>query len=461
MAPLSKYRLIVGKKPTYNERRAAAFLIEKIKVVTGHAIPVFTDDSPITPYEIIVGGTDRESSLGVSFSRERERLYEYEIRCVDERLFVTGLGTSEDIFKEPYGAYTPVLDCGLGTYYAAMRFCEKVLGYDFTYVSDFDALVDRDADDIMINGDCALLMCEKKLRDERPVLFDGAAMYSVPATSGFDMTRSCFVFKSVSGELIVYDGGRRDDASHVVDVLEYISNGKKPKVSAWLLSQLRPSHSGVLCEICENAALAERVEISDVYCNPMTKKFYTEIGLVKGEKADVLSYDRDIILNVRKYLGATLHTPEARDTVSVGEFSAEVIHTPCDAIKKYEKVTNNDACTVYRIVYNGEQSILLLGDGEKYTARALEALGKELKSDILQIGHHGRASISEKCLRAIDADVYIAQTTNKIWYSEESSSARVYIYRTRRYIREMGKKRENVYRDTEGILSFPLPVRVK
>jgi hypothetical protein len=31
----------------------------------------------------------------------------------------------------------------------------------------------------------------------------------------------------------------------------------------------------------------------------------------------------------------------------------------------------------------------------------------------------------------------------------------------RRYLRELGKKVENVYRDAEGMLSFKLPIDVK
>ncbi len=462
MAKLNNYRLIVSKTPTYNERRAATFIIEKIKIVTGFAIPVFTDDEPPCECEIVVGGTNRDALLGADFSRSRERMLEYGLRLVGNRLLITGYGTCEEIFKEPYGAYAPVKDFGIGTLYAAFRFCERVLGYDFSYVSDLDLLVDKNADEIEIDDSCELTVSAEKLSAELPAIFDGAAFYVPSFATELNTTRSCFIFKSRNGEFVVYDGGKRSDAKRLVGLLEYLSGGKKPTVDAWLLSQIRTAHSGALCEICGDKELSDRLNVKKVICRPMSEKFYTETALSKVENGVEYADQREIILDVQKYIGAELRIAENGEAFCSGDFEIKILRSPEDELECAEKVNINDSSVVYKLTYANEQSILLLGDGEKYTSRELEACCElKLKSDILQIGHHGRASVSDEVLRAIDADVYIVETTNKIWYSDESSSARVPVYRTRRYLTEAKKKHENVYRNTEGMLSFELPVKVR
>ena len=45
----------------------SADIAEKIMIVTGYAIDVFTDDAPVGECEIIVGETEREGTLVVIY----------------------------------------------------------------------------------------------------------------------------------------------------------------------------------------------------------------------------------------------------------------------------------------------------------------------------------------------------------------------------------------------------------
>ena len=107
----------------------------------------------------------------------------------------------------------------------------------------------------------------------------------------------------------------------------------------------------------------------------------------------------------------------------------------------------------------------LLGDAEFVCSNDLtENARNKLKSDVVQVGHHGCGNVSEACYRLIDAKVYLWQIGNRFWYSDSGeglNTRNTGVIRTRNWIMEMEVKRENNYRDTNGILSLSLPLEIK
>ena len=49
MYPVKLYTIVLPEAPTPNERRAASFLREKIRLVTGALLPVLSDATPSKP----------------------------------------------------------------------------------------------------------------------------------------------------------------------------------------------------------------------------------------------------------------------------------------------------------------------------------------------------------------------------------------------------------------------------
>lgn len=461
MPNLEKYRIVVGKCPTYNERRAANFIATNIRLVTGLKLDIVTDEDPASEYELVIGVTDREKTENVHFDRAEEKLWEYELRYVGTRLYITGLGITNDGESNPYRAYAFITDGAFGTSYASYHFVEKILGYDFVYVSSYDSMIDREADDIEIDERCNYLYTADKLRSELPKRFEGAAMYSIPAASSLELPRTSIIFKNANGDFIVNGGGYAEDAERVVEYLEYLANGKKPVVSSWLISYIHPEHCGALAEICKNRELAARVMVENVYSNILSEEFYTEIAIDKKTEYKEL---RDAILDINNAIGAALHCVESGDKIKNGEIEVEVILAPKD-IEQLLKITINDSSVVYKLVYNGEQSIMLFGNGHKYSSdKLVEAHLDELNSDVLFVGNNGRINLSRRCYDAVDAKLFICQTSNKLWYGdngEGQGSSNGSIQRTRTYIKELGTTNDKIYNNTESILSFELPIKVK
>jgi len=457
-------RIIIGKGASYNEKRAAVFLANNIKMVAGFRPQILTDDTPAEDYELVLGRTTRELTDGLSFERfhEYNRKWSYEIKYVGKRLYLTGLGDDpKDEQTELYNAKAVINDGAQGTMYAVYYFVEEILGYQFVYYSDINILQERD--DIEIDERCNFVYSNLTLRHEMPELFDGAAMYSVPGCQAICWNVSCTIFKTKEGKLIVIDGGHGGaHAEHVVEILEYLAGGKKPVVTAWLFSHLHGDHYGVYYDLCHKPELGARVEVKYFYCNLITEEYYTKISLEGGAWA---KDPRDTLLNSEQTIGAKVHKVVTGDEIVVDEFSFKVLHTPEDIAPEFlPKVDFNDSGVVYKLNYNNEQTIMFLSDAEKYCSDdLLENHRNELKSDVVHVGHHGCGNVSKECYLEIGADAYLWQLGHVFWYADDGESYNEHnggIVRTRAFTKAAGERRENTYRDTNGLLSIKLPIKI-
>ena len=456
MKKITDFRIVVSQNATMNEKRAAAFLSHYIKLVCGKKPLTVTDDAPAVPAEIIVGETLREREDGVTFERDVSRLWEYEIRRIRDHVYLCGLGRPAE--PKPYtSAYRLIDDGAYGTVFAAYHFVEEILGYDFIY-EVYDSYPENP--DLLMPGAPDFSYTKEALRAELPELTDGAALYSVPSSEVLNWNMCCFIIRTKGGKLIVIDGGHEVDADHVVRCLEALSPGKIPCVSAWLFSHLHEDHYGVYKKICEVPALASRIRVENFYHHLLPEEFYTRLS--KEANPD-FKLPREILLASGKTLGAVLHEVNPGDRITVDEVTFEVLHVP--KIEDAAEMNMNDSSVIYRMDYDGKQSMLFLADAEWVCSNdLLERFSDRLKSDVVQVGHHGCGNVSKACYEKIGADVYLWQIGNRFWYGDNGEGLNTHntgVIRTRCYIRELGARLPNIYRDTNGLLTLPLPIPVR
>ena len=457
MPDLKNYTVIIPEKACFNEKRAADFLVQNIKLVAGFKIPVKTDNTPAEDCEIVIGCTSRESEFGVSFERSRDRLWEYEVKNYGERIFLTGLGIPPEV-EPPYtSAYRLIDDGAQGTVLAAYHFTEKILGYDFVW-SPYISFAEIDR--INISDACNFSYTKESLSKELPVLYDGAAIYSIPSASLLNWNMSCFIIKTKSDNLIVIDGGFAADTDHVLRCLEHISHGRKPEIEAWFFTHLHADHYGVYRTICENPALSERIKVKNFYHCLLSEEFYTALS---KEKIPENALIRKILLDSCKTLGANVQSVREGDEFIFDEIKFEVIRTP--DINDAEKMNMNDSSVVLKMTYDGNQTWLFLSDAEWIASNELlKKHADKVKSDVVQVGHHGCGSVSRECYEKIGASAYIFQVGKRFWYSDGGEGLNTHntgIIRTRAWIKQLGANNENIYVDTNGILSLTLPIDIK
>ena len=99
-------------------------------------------------------------------------------------------------------------------------------------------------------------------------------------------------------------------------------------------------------------------------------------------------YDSETFSDFRRYLekqGITIEVPSVGDVFSLGDATFEVM----GPIR--ESSNDNNMSLVLRLTY-GSFHALLAGDAETEEEQDILNLGKDLKSDVLKVGHHGSST---------------------------------------------------------------------
>lgn len=451
---ITDYRIVISNDASFNERRAASFIRENIKLVCGKKLHIVTDTEEPVSLEIVVGRTNRENIDELNAERHGNGTWEYIVTKCGDRLYLCGLGERPE--EPPYtSAYRAMDDGAVGTAMAAYHFVEKILGYDFMY----SAFVDfPEAPELEMPAEYDYRFTREALKLGMPEKIDGAALYSLNCTDRIDWNIGSFVIKTRSNKLIVIDGGHGEELPRLIECLKSISGEEIPTVSAWIFSHLHNDHYGAYMRLTEEE-WRDKIMVLDVYCNFISREFW-EAKATGGNAGLPDAYDA--IMKSGKTLGAAVHVVKKGDRITVDEIDFDVIHVPDPA--RAAEMNVNDTSVVYKMTYDGEQTIMFLGDAEWVCNEDLvNNCADVLKSDVVQVGHHGCGNVSRECYELIDAKVYIWQCGERFWYQDKGEGINTHdvgFVRYRTYMMERGTKKENIYVTIDKIDSFPLPIPI-
>ena len=200
-----------------------------------------------------------------------------------------------------------------------------------------------------------------------------------------------------------------------------------------------------------------KIEIKNLYYNILSKDYYTKIA---PNSSPIFDEIYDIIESSDKLLGVKKNKVEKGDVIKVDELEFKIFHV---ADQNFGRETDiNDSSIVFRMTVDGDQSVFFLSDGEYFANEdLLENHADEIKSDMVQMGHHGFYSVSRKCYEKIGAKKYLFPTDIKSWYNNGgrgSNSGWGMLNRTRSIVRDLGASADDIYNDRFGILSFEFPI---
>jgi len=238
-----------------------------------------------------------------------------------------------------------------------------------------------------------------------------------------------YVIRLTDGTFMVIDGGynTNTEADNLYNLLkENTVGGGEPVISAWFITHLHVDHWGGLKNF--SMKYSDKVDVKAFYYNfPRV-----ELGDVGPSAQKNVEGYMNKWKNAKKY--ASLHSGM---NFSVADAKITVICTFEDVFPQPIN-DGNDTTTVFKVEVGG-QSIMFLGDayyGESATMSS-QIDASVLKSDIVQVSHHGYEGCSEGVYRAIGAKVvlwpmnivgYEGSTPSKIfkkWY-EGGPSANAY-----------------------------------
>ena len=199
------------------------------------------------------------------------------------------------------------------------------------------------------------------------------------------------VIKSPHGKLIIVDGGWEADAEKLSSLI--LQQGGK--VDAWLITHPHEDHVGALCAILNDTA--RKIKIDKIYCSLATPDWYRQVSPTGAGIADQL-----LSAFTKLPVGTVTNNIGRGTEINIDDVNIRVLNNR--GVYTYNGVNNSSL--VYKIRVSG-QSILILGDlaydGGKDLIKTCTA--SELKSDIVQMAHHGQQGVDQ------DAYALIAPTT--------------------------------------------------
>ncbi|MCQ2426933.1 MAG: hypothetical protein MJ137_00840 [Clostridia bacterium] len=221
-----------------------------------------------------------------------------------------------------------------------------------------------------------------------------------------------YVFRLGDGRFIIVDGGTEigDYADRIMDTLRSQSEGGKIRIACWFMSHTHIDHTGAFLKISQ--AYADEIEIEEIACNFPSipdAEAYREAWNTRrvGEAA------------FRVFPNAAFTKPHTGEVFRYGSTEIEVICCQDDTVSRYFSILNdgytlNSASLCIRLRIAGN-TVILPADCDEVCGKIMTGMyGDYLKSDILQVCHHGGWGGSTALYEKIDPELAIFSTSDEL-----------------------------------------------
>ncbi len=274
--------------------------------------------------------------------------------------FTNGERSAYAYFTEAANEARIILEQGDNTPLADFNYTYDKKSGDTTTMFQFGLMMDKDGIDIAYNGNTRLNcghMYFMKLADNSIVVIDGGGIQQMSDSAAVELLR---LFREVTG----------------------VPEGQKITISCWFISHRHPDHYNGFTRFLMK--YHDQLDIDRVLYNIQDTN--GDIDRIRGL---LNGYYKDILY----------HKPHTGETIRLADVEFETVYTLEDQVSArtgaIASTDFNDTSTVLRIAFDGA-TMLLLGDASGGAEKILvKNYAKEyLKSDILQVAHHGWNNLS-------------------------------------------------------------------
>ena len=289
-----------------------------------------------------------------------------------------------------------------------------------------------------------------------------------------------YVIRTSKGKTIVIDGGWSEyDGAYLFTYLQKITGQATPHIDAWFLSHPHGDHYGVLLEFANTYASQVTV---DAFYHRMPTAEEAEKYFYNANPAKIQNAVKNILNKVGKLKDSQgnatrivsvnpVHSGKCNSSFDFDEVHFDILMTVedlfwgCDNITtKYSGTkadaghvyTNetiaqltadnlNNSSVVFRVTMGGK-TVLFMGDAAQSAGIMLKRYHDankadnskyfSLKSDIVQIAHHGTNNVQKVVYQAIDADIALWPTPK--WDYNATADYSITQYYTRQWCKEIG-----------------------
>lgn len=231
-----------------------------------------------------------------------------------------------------------------------------------------------------------------------------AKLFMLTEHSPFMMS---FVYITDKDNAVIIDGGREDDMPHLREIV-----GER-KISAWILTHPHLDHISGFVDEMKKGEITHRIDkvIYNFPSEEFTVKCATEI------LPHVIS---DFNALYGKFSEKCVIAKPGME-FDFDELKIEILF--CGEERYYMPKPNiavNESSVVFKATSPGQKSVLFLGDlGPEGGKDLLEMCGDKLKSDIVQMAHHGHGGVKEDVYRKIAPDACLWCAPDWLWEEED------------------------------------------
>lgn len=255
-----------------------------------------------------------------------------------------------------------------------------------------------------------------------------------------------FVIETADGSVIVVDGGTRGDAVHLMDVLKNVTGQKIPHVDAWFLTHSHMDHTGALIELLEK----------NPSCFSAEKVYYNFPSVQFLEKYEAYcAHEFHEFRAVQPLLASSSETITQGDCYRVGEATFDILYTTDPLIT--QNAANNSSAVIRMTL--GGQTVMFLGDlGVEAGQKLLRMYGSALRSDFVEMAHHGQNGVDRDVYEAIAPKACLWCTPQWLWDNDAGQGYNTHSWKTitvRGWMEELGVRHHFVIKDGDCTISMP------
>lgn len=241
-----------------------------------------------------------------------------------------------------------------------------------------------------------------------------------------------YLLKTDTGKLIVIDGGTIEDTNQLIEQIK--ENGGI--VDCWFLTHAHDDHVGAFTEIMKK----NEIEVKTIYASTNPFDWYQKN---EPERAD---FTKTFLDTLEKQNDKVVE-PTVNQVIQIDDVKAEVL-----GIKNPEITENagNEQSMVIKFTI-GKRSLLILGDtGVKSSEKLLNTQRQKLKSDFVQMAHHGQAGATKELYQEVKPDTCLWPAPEWLWNNDAGTGKGTGPWKsleTRDWMEELQVKKHYVAKD--------------
>jgi len=256
-----------------------------------------------------------------------------------------------------------------------------------------------------------------------------------------------YIIQTKDDKFIIIDGGTENDTAYLLEFLSKLE-GYNNIINGWILTHAHHDHINAFMDVISNHK--GKINIKNIYYN-------------FPEAAFIQQYEPQYAHTIQEF-NALLPAFQDKctiitdgDKIKFDEIIFDIMSSPDDMIT--QNAINNSSI-VLKMHVDG-QSVLFLGDlGIEAGDKILLKYGKKgLKSDIVQMAHHGQNGVGKNVYEAINAKVCLWNTPKWLWNNDAGAGVNTGPWKTvavRTWMNELKVSHHFITKDGTCKISFPM-----